>query len=89
MITSVRGKYGKVWWMRKDESHEFPGVHDQGYRVRAGVDVLMPGGARGGKRKPDGTLKKSMKAKDGVTLGELQSCAMHVLKMAMQYLAED
>lgn len=93
--TVLRGEWGFLgavmtdWWMRKDESHEFPGVHDQGYRVRAGVDVLMPGGARGGKRKPDGTLKKSMKAKDGVTLGELQSCAMHVLKMAMQYLAED
>ena len=54
-----------------------------------GVKPTHPGGARGGKRKPDGTLKKSMKAKDGVTLGELQSCAMHVLKMAMQYLAED
>ena len=74
------------WWMRKDESHEFPGVIDQGYRVRAGVDVLMPGGARTGKRKPDGTLKKSMKVKDGVTLGELQQCAMHVLQMAMAYV---
>ena len=90
--TVLRGEWGfqgsvmTDWWMRKDESHEFPGVIDQGYRVRAGVDVLMPGGARGGKRKPDGTLKKSMKAKDGVTLGELQSCAMHVLKMAMNYL---
>ena len=76
------------WWMRRDESHEFPGVHDQGYRVRAGVDVLMPGGPRTGKRKPDGTLKKSMKAQNGVTLGELQQTAMHVLRMAMAY-AED
>ena len=74
------------WWMRKDESHEFPGVHDQGYRVRAGVDVLMPGGARTGKRKPDGTLKKSMKAQNGVTWGELQQMAMHVLKMALAYV---
>ena len=74
------------WWMRKDESHEFPGVFDQGYRVRAGVDVLMPGGARTGKRKPDGTLKKSMKAENGVTWGELQQTAMHVLKMALAYV---
>ena len=70
------------WWMQKDESHEFPGILDQGYRVRAGVDVLMPGGARVGKRKPDGTAKKSVK--NGLTIGELQSCAMHVLKMAME-----
>ena len=74
------------WWMRKDESHEFPGVTDQGYRVRAGVNVLMPGGARTGKRKPDGTLKKSMKAQNGVTWGELQQTAMHVLKMALAYV---
>lgn len=70
------------WWMRKDESHEFPGICDQGYRVRAGVDVLMPGGRRTGKKKPDGTLKKSVK--NGLTLGEIQACAMHVLKMAME-----
>lgn len=70
------------WWMQKDESHEFPGITDQGYRIRAGVDVLMPGGARVGKRKPDGTLKKSVK--NGLTLGEIQDCAMHVLKMAME-----
>ncbi len=76
------------WWMRRDESHEFPGVVDQGYRVRAGVDVLMPGGPRTGKRKPDGTLKKSMKAQNGVTWGELQQTAMHVLKMAMGYLED-
>ena len=74
------------WWMRRDESHEFPGVIDQGYRVRAGVDVLMPGGPRTGKRKPDGTLKKSMKAENGVTLGEMQTCAKHVLKMCLAYI---
>lgn len=70
------------WWMQKDESHEFPGICDQGYRVRAGVDVLMPGGARVGKRTPDGTLKKSVK--NGLSIGEIQASAMHVLKMAME-----
>ena len=70
------------WWMRKDESHEFPGICDQGYRVRAGIDVLMPGGARTGKKKPDGTMKKSVD--NGLTTGEIQACAMHVLKMAME-----
>ena len=69
------------WWMRKDESHEFPGIIDQGYRIRAGVDVLMPGGPRAGKKKPDGTFAKSVKA--GLTLGEAQRCAMHVLNMAI------
>ena len=85
--TILRGEWGYEgnvmtdWWMQKDESHEFSGIVDQGYRVRAGVDVLMPGGARVGKRKPDGTLKKSVE--NGLTLGEIQACAAHVLKMAM------
>lgn len=74
------------WWMQKDESHEFPGILDQGYRIRAGVDVLMPGGARVGAKKSDGTAKKSVK--NGLTIGELQSCAMHVLKMAMEIKLE-
>ena len=90
--TVLRGEWGyggcvmTDWWMRRNESHEFPGVIDQGYRVRAGVDVLMPGGPRTGKRKPDGTLKKSMKAEHGVTIGEMQSCAKHILKMCLAYI---
>ncbi len=88
VTTVLRGEWGYEgnvmtdWWMQKDESHEFPGIIDQGYRVRAGVDVLMPGGARVGKKKPDGTAKKSVK--NGLTIGEFQQCAMHVLKMAME-----
>ena len=31
------------WWMRACESPEFPGVRDDNYRIRAQVDVLMPG----------------------------------------------
>ena len=31
------------WWMRKSASPEFPNVKDNAYRVRAQVDVLMPG----------------------------------------------
>ena len=34
------------WWMRSSKSPEFPKMRDQAYRVRAGVNVLMPGGAR-------------------------------------------
>lgn len=87
--TILRGDWGYQgcvmtdWWMRSDESHEFRGVIDQGYRVRAGVDVLMPGGPRTGKTVPDGTLKKSMRAENGVTFGELQRTAMHVLRMCL------
>ncbi len=90
--TVLRGEWayeGNVmtdWWMRASKSPEFPKIKDQAYRVRAQVDVLMPGGPRTGKRKPDGTMKSSYGVKDGITLGELQRTAMNVLKFAMDKL---
>ncbi|MBQ6600414.1 MAG: hypothetical protein IIX36_02100, partial [Clostridia bacterium] len=69
------------WWMQYTNSPEFPEIKDNGYRVRAGVDVLMPGGKRTGKKKPDGTLLKTYGKKDGITLGEMQETAKHVLSV--------
>lgn len=71
------------WWMRSSRSPEFPKLKDQAYRVRAGVDVLMPGGGRTGKKKPDGTLLKTLGEADGITLNELQQTAIHVLRFAL------
>ncbi len=72
------------WWMRKSKSQEFPKMCDQAYRVRAQVDVLMPGGGRTGmNKKPDGTLLKTYGKDEGITLGEMQRCAMNVLRFAM------
>ena len=71
------------WWMQYTNSPEFPEIKDNGYRVRAGVDVLMPGGKRTGKKKPDGTLLKTYGKKYGITLGEMQETAKHVLKVVM------
>ena len=31
------------WWMRKSKSPEFPKIKDNAYRVRAQVDIFMPG----------------------------------------------
>ena len=72
------------WWMQYTASPEFPEIKDNGYRVRAGVDVLMPGGKRTGKKKPDGTLLKTYGKKDGITLGEMQDVAKHVLNVVMK-----
>lgn len=69
------------WWMRRSESPEFPAVRDNAYRVRAQVDVLMPGGKRTGKRKPDGTLTGSMGKEGGMTRGEMQRTAANVIRM--------
>ena len=72
------------WWMRKSKSPEFPNVLDQGYRIRAGVNILMPGGKRFANRKPDGTTKRSMKGKDALTFGELQENAKAVLRLCLK-----
>ncbi len=72
------------WWMRPSKSPEFPKLRDQAYRVRAGVNVLMPGGDRVTNGKPDGTLLKSYGKKDGITLYEMQRNASFVLKLCMK-----
>lgn len=81
----LRGEWGfdgcviTDWWMQKSCSPEFPSLYDNAYRVRAGVDVLMPGGKRAGLKIPDGTLLSSYGKKDGMTLGELRRTAENVL----------
>ncbi len=72
------------WWMRPSKSQEFPQMRDQAYRVRAGVNVLMPGGDRVTNGKPDGTLLKTYGKKDGITLYEMQRNASFVLKLCMK-----
>ncbi|MBE6801466.1 MAG: beta-glucosidase [Ruminococcaceae bacterium] len=72
------------WWMQYTTSPEFPALKDNAYRVRAGVDVLMPGGKRTGKKKPDGTLLKTYKKENGITLGEMQRTAKNVLNLVMK-----
>ena len=79
-----KGNVMTDWWMRKSKSQEFPEMCDQAYRVRAQVDVLMPGGGRVVIfRRPDGTLLRTYGKKEGITLGEMQRTAMNVLNFAM------
>ena len=93
--TVLRGEWGYTgcvmtdWWLRHENSHEFPKLKDQAYRVRAQVDVFMPGGERTGKEKPDGTLLKTYGKSDGITLGELQRTAENVLRFCMHSPAMD
>ena len=72
------------WWMRKSKSQEFPAMCDQAYRVRAQVDLLMPGGGRVCIiKRPDGTLLKTLGENEGITYGEIQRSAMNILRFAM------
>ena len=85
--TILRGEWGYQgnvmtdWWMRNAPSPEFPKLRANAYRVRSGVDVLMPGssGYATGKHFPDGTLLQTLGKDEGITLGELQYCAKNVL----------
>lgn len=88
--TILRGEWGYAgnvitdWWMQPCRSPEFPGLRDNAYRVRAGVNVLMPGGRRlAPGRRPDGTLLASYGKPEGITLGELQENARQVLRCVM------
>lgn len=74
------------WWMRYAPSPEFPELRDNGYRVRAQVDVLMPGAKTAiSKSAPnDGSLLATLGKPDGITLGELQRTAKNVLRMTLR-----
>lgn len=73
------------WWMRYAASPEFPRLRGNAYRVRARVDLLMPGSRSVGdkRRKTDGTLLATYGRSDGITLGEMQEAARNVLKCVL------
>lgn len=60
------------WWMKPARSPEFPDLQDNAYRLRAGVDVLMPGSM-------SHMLLVRSKARN-ISRGELQQSARRVLK---------
>ncbi len=92
LVTSVlRGEWGfdgcviTDWWMQKSKSPEFPFIRDNAYRVRAQVDVLMPGGGYRDKvYKSDGTLLETIDRPEGITRAELQWSAKNVLELALR-----
>ena len=83
---NFRGMVMTDWWMQYAPSPEFPRLKGNAYRVRARVDVLMPGSRSflDKKRSPDGTLLASYKKQEGITLGEMQLAAKNVLRCCME-----
>ena len=81
-----RGTVMTDWWMRRAASPEFPALRDNAYRVRAQVDVLMPGdmGRTAKRYRSDGTLLKTLGRPDGITRGELQRSARNVLNLVLR-----
>ncbi len=89
--TVLRGEWGfdgcvvTDWWMRRAQSPEFPLLTDNAYRVRAQVDVLMPGNMTPLQKryKFDASQLASLGREDGLTRAELQRSARNVLRVAM------
>lgn len=73
------------WWMQRSASPEFPKIKDNAYRVRAQVDVLMPGGWNPKKQGYvfDKEQLKTLDKEGGLTRAELQRTAMNVLRFAL------
>lgn len=80
-----KGNVMTDWWMQKSASPEFPNMKDNAYRVRAQVDVLMPGGKQTAKKyKSDGTLLATLGKADGITRAELERTARNVLNLVIK-----
>jgi beta-glucosidase len=76
------------WWMQSSKSPEFPDLSDDAYRIRAQVDVLMPGSskriAKNFQYESNGTLLPTLGQPGGITLGELQRSAMNTLRNVLR-----
>ena len=73
------------WWMDYGKSPDFAGVELQDYRVRAQIDLFMPGSAKFGKykNKSDGTLLKALN-EGNITKGECQRSAVNVVRACIK-----
>lgn len=74
------------WRIKKGRSPEFPLLRDNAYRIRAQVDVLMPGNMSYLTKnyRADGTAIETLGKCGGITLGELQRSAENVLNFILQ-----
>lgn len=86
--TVLRGEWGfdgvaiTDWWMQKAVSPEFPFICDNAYRIRAQVDVLMPGNMDRMKKDyaDNGNTLTSLDQPGGLSRGELERGAMNILR---------
>lgn len=69
------------WWMQPSADPDFPALWNDAYRLRAQVDVLMPGSNAFGDPTMDPSALESLKMEKGLTLGEMQRSAKNVLKL--------
>lgn len=66
------------WWMQPGAAPEFPAITNDACRIRAQVDVLMPGEIQ------ERTLVASLADPNGVTRAEAQRCAVNVIRFILK-----
>lgn len=76
------------WWIKSAKSKDFGALETHAIRIRAQVDVFMPGSESFGshKDKSDGTVLRSLGSEDGLTIAELQRSAKNVLRLCMKHM---
>ena len=90
VTTVLRGEWGydgnvvTDWWMRMEPDPHFPALRDSAYRVRAQVDVLMPGSEVHFGTTREDAIMDSFRREDGITLGEMQRTATNVLRYLLR-----
>jgi beta-glucosidase len=90
VTTVLRGEWGYAgnvvtdWWMRMESDPHFPALRDSAYRVRAQVDVLMPGSEVHFGTTREDAIMDSFAKEDGITLGEMQRTARNVLRYLLR-----
>ena len=92
VTTVLRGQWGfdgvviTDWWMKRSKSPEFPQLEDNAYRVRAQVDILMPGAITHVERNyvSDGSLLKTLGQQEGIKKAELFRTAENVLRLLIR-----
>jgi beta-glucosidase len=71
------------WWMQPCVDPDFPLIADNAYRIRAQVDVLMPGGKAWNNSEIDRSLLFSLDRENGITRGEIQRSVKNVLQFML------
>ncbi len=85
----LRGEWGYKgnvmtdWFIQYQESPEFENIWNNAYRIRAQVDLYMPGSEWNNRYELDKSIVKSFNCKNGITLGELQRSAKNILNMIL------
>ena len=77
------------WWMQYYASKEFPMCSGNAYRVRSGINVVMPGGVSYNDSNIGNSLLENYEKYNGITLYELQENARYVLSCALNSRALD